>query len=72
MFPLPIFPHFHIDFVVPPPGCGRGVTEFCVWGAHTAQLRYPEDVSDDMYGRALPGGAGSRMYKCSKWYLFDF
>jgi hypothetical protein len=21
-------PHVHIDFVVPPPGCGRSVTDF--------------------------------------------
>jgi hypothetical protein len=51
-------PHVHIDFVVPPPGCGRSVTDFCGWGAHRAQLRCPDDVSDDdMCERGVPGGA---------------
>jgi hypothetical protein len=39
-----------------PPGCGRSVTYFWVWGAHRAQLRCPDDVSDDMYERGVPGG----------------
>jgi hypothetical protein len=46
-----------IDFAVPPPGCGRSVTDFWGWGAHIAQLCCPDDVSDDMYGRGVPGGA---------------
>jgi hypothetical protein len=25
---LKLPPHVHIDFVVPPPGCGRSVTDF--------------------------------------------
>jgi hypothetical protein len=49
-------PQVHIDFVVPPPGCGRCVTEF--WGrvAHRARLRCPDVVSDDMYERTAPEG----------------
>jgi hypothetical protein len=48
-------PHVHIDFMVPPPGCGRSVTDFWVWSADRAQLRCPDDVSDyDM--RGVPGG----------------
>jgi hypothetical protein len=51
-------PHVHIYFVVPPPGCGRSVTDFCGWGAHRAQLLCPDDVSDDdMCVRGVPGGA---------------
>jgi hypothetical protein len=42
----PVPPHVHIDFVIPPPGCG-----------HRAQLRCPDDVSDDIYERGVPGGA---------------
>jgi hypothetical protein len=38
----------------PPPGCGRSVTDFWGWGAHRAQLRCPDYVSD-MYGRGVPG-----------------
>jgi hypothetical protein len=47
-------PHVHIDFVVPPPSCGRSVTDFRGWGAHTAQLLCPDDVSDDMCERGVP------------------
>jgi hypothetical protein len=50
-------PHVHIDFVVPPLGCGRSVTDFCGWDVHRAQLRCPDDVSDDMYERGVPEGA---------------
>jgi hypothetical protein len=50
-------PHVYIDFVVPPPGCGRSVTDFWGWGAHRAQLRCPDDVSDDIYEGGVPGGA---------------
>jgi hypothetical protein len=53
----PIPPYVHIDFVVPPPGCSRSVTDFWGWGAHRAQLRCPDDVSDDMCEREAPGGA---------------
>jgi hypothetical protein len=53
--PMPT--HVHTDFVVPPPGCGRSVTDFCGWGAHMAQLRCPDDVIDDIYERGVPGGA---------------
>jgi hypothetical protein len=44
-------PHVHIDFVVPPPGCGRSVT------VNRARLRCPDDVNDDMCERGVPGGA---------------
>jgi hypothetical protein len=40
----------------PPPGLGRSVTDFWGWGAHRAQLRYPDGVSDGMYKRGVPGG----------------
>jgi hypothetical protein len=50
-------PHVHIGSVVPPPGCGRSVTDFLVWGAHRAQLRCPGDVIDDMHERGVSGGA---------------
>jgi hypothetical protein len=33
-----------VDFVVPPPGHGRRVTDFWGWDAHEAQLRCPDDV----------------------------
>jgi hypothetical protein len=55
LYPLP--PHVHIDFVVPPPGCGRSVTDFWGWGAHRAQLHCPDDVSDGMCERGVSGGA---------------
>jgi hypothetical protein len=55
--PLPMPQHVHIDFVVPLPGCGRSETDFWGWGVHRAQLRCPDDVSDDMYERGVPGGA---------------
>jgi hypothetical protein len=54
-FPMP--PHVHTDFVVPPPGCGRSVTDFVGWGSDRAQLRCPDDVSDYIYERGVPGGA---------------
>jgi hypothetical protein len=43
--------------VVPYPGCGRSVTDFCGWDAHRSQLRCPDDVSDGIYERRGPGGA---------------
>jgi hypothetical protein len=56
LFPMP--PHVHIDFVVPPPGCGWSVTDFWGWGAHRAQLRCPDDMSyDDICERGVPEGA---------------
>jgi hypothetical protein len=56
-------PHVHIDFVVLPPGCGRSVTEICVWGAHRAQLRRPDDVSDIyIYERGVPKYLNSTGY----------
>jgi hypothetical protein len=48
--------HVHTDFVVPLV-CGRSVTDFGCWGAHRARLRCPDDVSDDMCERGVPGGA---------------
>jgi hypothetical protein len=51
-------------FLVPPPGCGRSVTDFWVWGANRAQLRCPDDVSDDIYERGVPGkGLKPKFYK---------
>jgi hypothetical protein len=50
-------PHVHIDFVVPAPVFGQSVTDFWGWGIHRAQLRCPDDVSDDMYEGGEPGGA---------------
>ena len=38
-----------MNFVVFPPGCGDSVAEFWVWGSHEARLRWPNDVSGDMY-----------------------
>jgi hypothetical protein len=52
-------PHVHMDLVVPPPGCDRSVKDFGGWGAHRAQLRCSDDVSDDMYERGVPGGRGA-------------
>jgi hypothetical protein len=49
-------PHVHIDFVGPPPGCGRSVTDFWGLGAHRARLRCPDDVDDYMYERGVTGG----------------
>jgi hypothetical protein len=46
----------HIDFVVPPPGCGRSITDFWGWGAHRAQFHCPDDVSD-ICERGVPGRA---------------
>jgi hypothetical protein len=47
-----------MDFVAPPPGCGRSVTDFWGWGgAHRAQLRCPDGVSDDMCECGVLGGA---------------
>jgi hypothetical protein len=54
----PVPPYIHIDFVVPPPGCGPSVTDFCGTGAHRARLHCPDDVSeDDICERGVPGGA---------------
>jgi hypothetical protein len=39
-----------------PPGCGWSLTDFWVWGTHRAQLRWPDNVSDDMCERGVPGG----------------
>jgi hypothetical protein len=46
-------PHAHMDFVVPPPGWDRSVTDFWGWDAHRAQLRCPIDVNDDVYERGV-------------------
>jgi hypothetical protein len=54
-FPMP--PLVHIDFVVPTPGCGRSVTDFWGWGAHKTKLRCPDNVSDNIYERGVPGEA---------------
>jgi hypothetical protein len=46
----------------PPPGCGRSVTDFWCWGAHSEHLICPDDVSDDLYERAVPGGSSNLNY----------
>jgi hypothetical protein len=46
-----------MEFVAFPPGCGQSVTDFWVWGAYRAQLRCPDDVSDDICECGVPGGA---------------
>jgi hypothetical protein len=57
-------PHVHIDFVVhPPPGYGRSVTDFWVWGAHGAQLRCPSDVSGDFWAWGARRGLKPKVYK---------
>jgi hypothetical protein len=38
-----------IDFVVPPPGCSRRVTDFWWWDAHQEQLRCPDEVDGDIW-----------------------
>jgi hypothetical protein len=53
----PMPPHVHTVFVVPTPGWGRSITDFWDWGAYRAQLRRPDDVSDDMCERGVPGEA---------------
>jgi hypothetical protein len=53
----PMSPHVRTDFVVPPPGCGRSVTDFWGWGPHRAQLSCPDDVSVVMCERGVPGKA---------------
>ena len=40
-----------------PPGCGDSVADFWDWDAHEARLRCPDDVSGDMQGDEIPGGA---------------
>jgi hypothetical protein len=50
-------PHDPYGLRGPPPGYGRSVTDFWVWGAHRAQLRCPDDVSDDMCERGVTGVA---------------
>jgi hypothetical protein len=42
--------------MVPSCGCGWSVTDFWGWDAHEAQLGCPDDVSDDMCERRVPGG----------------
>jgi hypothetical protein len=66
----PMPPHVHISIC---PGCGRSVTDFWGWGAHRAQLRCPDDVSDDdMYECGVPGGAlNLKFYKLPRpWSLW--
>jgi hypothetical protein len=50
-------PHVPYGHHGPPPGCGWSVTDVWVWGANRAQLRCPDDVSDDIYECGVPGGA---------------
>ena len=46
-----------VDFVVLPPGHGRGVTDFWGWDAHEAQLRCPDGVWVLIEEDVVPGGA---------------
>jgi hypothetical protein len=65
-FFIPMPSHVHIDFVVPPPGCGRSVTDFWGWGAHRAQLRCPDDVSSRR-------GLKTKFYRQPRpWSLWGF
>jgi hypothetical protein len=69
----PMPPHVHIEFVVPPPGCGRSVSDFWGWGVHRARLRCLDDVNDDdMCERGVPGGAlNLKFYKLPRpWSLW--
>ena len=45
------------DFVVLPPGHGRGITDFWGLDAHEAQLRFPDGVWVVIEEDAVPGGA---------------
>jgi hypothetical protein len=42
---------------LPLPVCGRSVTDCWSWGARREQLSCPDDVSDDMFERRVPGEA---------------
>jgi hypothetical protein len=49
----------HTHFVAPSPGYGESVTDFWGWGTHRVQLRFSNDVSDDIYvyEHGVPAGA---------------
>ena len=53
----PMPPPVLMNFVVFPPGCGYSVADF--WGrlAYEARLRFPDEVSVDMYEDEVPGWA---------------
>ena len=53
----PMPPHVLMNFRGFPPGCGDSVADFWGWDAHEARLRCPDDVSGDMQGDEIPGGA---------------
>jgi hypothetical protein len=75
LFFLPVPPHFHIDFVVPPPGCGRSVTDIWGLGAHMAQLRCPNEMSDDAYiwEWSTRWGRKPKFYKLPRpWSLWGY
>jgi hypothetical protein len=44
--PPPMPSHVPYGLMVPAPGSGRSVSDFRAWGAHRAQLRYLDDVSE--------------------------
>jgi hypothetical protein len=71
-FPKP--PHVHTDFVVPPLGCGRSVTDFWSWGAHKARLHCPYGVSDDIpriWAWSTRRGLKPKFYKLPRpWSLW--
>lgn len=48
LFPVP--PHVEVDFRSRPSWLWPSVTDFRDWGAHSARLCCPADVSDDEYG----------------------
>ena len=56
-FPPPMPPHVLTNFCGFPPGCGDSVADFWGWDAHEVRLRFPDDVSGDMQGDEIPGGA---------------
>jgi hypothetical protein len=39
----------YLNFGVPPPDCGRSVSDFWGWEAHEAQLRCPDEVDGDTW-----------------------
>ena len=53
----PMPPPVLMNLVVFPPGCGYSVADLWGWDAHEAQLRCPDEVSDDMCEDEIPGWA---------------
>jgi hypothetical protein len=51
-----------MDFVVSPPCCGRRVTDVWGWDAHEAQLRFPDEVVDDIWIWSTRRGLKPKFY----------